>query len=1019
MTDQPISADSTRSTLVVGAGIAGIKAALELAEAGVHVYLTDIRHHVGGTLSQLERQFPTNHCGMCRILPTITSGKSPQFCLRREVYHENITLLPGTVLKELGGEAGAFDAHMETLASGVNQDTCIACRRCLEVCPVEVPDEFNENLSTRKAIHVRNPQAVPNVYAIDFEACTRCGKCVEICPTDAVDLEAEAKQRKFRVGAVILTAGFEEFQASAMGQYGHRRWKNVITSIEFERLISEVNPEGGDLKRPFDGKKPGRIAFLQCVGSRDTERPYCSAACCMFALKESLLAKELCPDVDTHIFAMDIRAFGKGYHRYLDMARNAGVVIRRGRIPTVREIPGAGDLELSVANEKGGCELETFDMVVLSVGFMPPPTANALFEAAGLEPGPHGFCATRSLAPVDTERPGVFVAGPLSEPKDIPESVAQASAAAARAFCVLAPDPPARLDESEREIKKQETKEGEQPEEDPKAAVILCACGGEVGDALDLKALGDALEKHPDVVHVRTSNVLCAAGAPGDAIANAVQAGANRILIGACVPYRFAMLFRQAAVENGIDPALVETVNLKEGVAWVHEGPQAQGKAGDLMSMALERLLLETPSIQEDVPVDRTVLVAGGGVAGLTAALALADAGFPVELIERSGKLGGHLLEPVPSLEPGEPSALIGERIDKAEGHERISVRLESEWISLCGSAGNFVSRIRGPAGEEEIRHGAGIVAIGGKRIQPDEYLCGSHPRSLTHTEFARRIAKDEVNPAEVGSIAVILCAGLRSDPRPWCARTCCSEALGVAERVLDANPKAQVNVFHRDVMTYGFLEEGYKRLREKGALFFRFTPDVKPGVKAEGDRIAVEAVDPILDATVTLRPDYVVVSAGWGPPQGGDLAEVLGVDLDEDGFFAEADVKFRPVDFMKDGLYVAGLAHSPRNVSETVWTALAASGRVMALLSRGKMEGQISVVSEVDARRCSACEACVAACPYDARFLDEETGVVVVREAICQGCGACQTACPNDAAKLKGFKHRQVSAMIDAALGI
>ncbi len=1023
--DRKTPAPAGRSVLVVGAGVAGIKASLDLAEAGVHVYLLDIRHHAGGTLAQLEKQFPTNHCGMCRALPSLGGRPTQGFCLRREIYHENVTLLPGTALTGLSGEAGNFEAVLETRPSGVDAALCIACRRCLDVCPVEVPDEFNEGLSTRKAIYIRYPLAVPNIYAVDFDACTRCGKCVEACPTNAVNLEVKPEKKTLAVGAAILTAGFEEFTASSLGQYGHGRWKNVVTGIEFERLLSEVNPEGGALRRPSDGKKPRRIAFLQCVGSRDTERPYCSGACCMFALKESLMALEADDDVEVHVFAMDVRAFGKGYHRYLEGAKRRGVRIRRGRIPALRETPGTGNLELTVADEEGRPRPEVFDMAVLSVGFRPPPGAKDLMTAAGLEPGPHGFCPTAPLAPVDTEREGVFVAGPLSEPKDIPETIAQASATAARVLALVAPEPEPAPAEGDAQAEDAEGAGKPAEEREARAAVVLCACAGEIGDALDLEALGEAMKAHPSVAHVEISRVLCAAQAPEEAARRAVEAGADRILFGACVPYRFAALFRKAAVEAGLGPEMVETVNLKEGVVWVHEGTEAFEKAKVLLRMALGRLLLQRPETTQSFSVRREVLVAGGGPAGLTAAVALAESGFPVHLVEKTDSLGGHLREPPPTFERGDAKAFVEDLIAKAEAAPNVTIHLQSEWASLAGSAGNFQSRIRGPAGNEEIRHGAGIVAVGGTRVDPGAYLCGEHPRSMTQLDFARRIASGEIDPASVETVAAILCAGLRSDPRPWCGRACCVETLAALETVLDANPKAKVYVFHRDVMTYGFFEEDYLRLREKGALFIRIDPlgeegpPSRPGVRAEGEGLSVEGYDPAAGASLRIRPDYLVVSSGWGPPETFVLADTLGVELDEDGFFHETDVKWRPVDFVKDGLFLAGHAHSPRTTREAVWTALAAAGRVLSLLSKGSVTQRVPVVSEVDARRCSGCGACVEACPFEARFLDETSGVAVVREALCQGCGACQTACPNDAAKILGFKHRQVSAMIDAALEI
>jgi len=991
------------SVLVIGAGAGGIEASLDLAGAGFKVYLCDRSPAIGGALIRMDRWFPDNHCGLCQMPPAFSADDSSQFCLRRGLSHPDIELMPLTEVKEVKGQAGDFRIGVISRATGVNPELCIGCGLCAGVCPVETASEFNEGLASRKAIYPPHPGILPYIYTIDWDSCTKCGACVAKCPTQAIRLKETETIRQIKVGAVILATGFEEFDPVLATQYGYQRYPNVITGIELERMLSPGGPTGGELLRPSDSHAPGSIAFLQCVGSRDSRKDYCSSTCCMFALKEATLLKQASPRVDVHIFFMDIRAFGKGYYRYYEQARDElGVKFTRSRVPVIREDPPTKNLVLTAIAEDGALAKRQFELVVLSMGQTPAPRFQELCRVLGVEVNKWGFCRSGLFSPVDTTKEGIYVCGSASAPKDIADTLVEAGAAAGQAsgWLVHRPTPPEEAVESDAE-------------EEPRLGVLLCGCGEEITSVLDLEEIAEFSRQLPDVAWVARVPYLCYTDAWQRPAKELRKHKVNRLVIGACSRY-----FNARLGEIGLNPSAVQTVNLREHVAWVHRDNRqvATAKAKSLLAMAVELARSPEPEPISPVGVHSKALVVGGGLAGLTAALSIARHGIEVQLVEKSAGLGGNLNRIYYTLEGGDPQAFLEDIVNQVKSNRFIHVALETELVKAEGYAGNFMVSLKN---KESSLHsfvvGALIIASGGEEYRPTEYLYGQNKDIIMQKELEGKLFSAELDPKSLSSVVMIQCVGSREKGRPYCSRICCSQALKNALRLKEANPEIEMTVLYRDMTSYGFQEEYYTQAREKGVTFVRYEPEGKPDVRLEGESLAVEVAEPVLGGRLILEPDLVVLSPAIIPPENAPLAQILGVDLNEDGFFREAEAKFRPVDFLTEGVYVCGLAHSPRGIGESIAQAQAAAQRAVSLLTRGQLVSGIAV-SETVQRQCSQCELCITVCPYDARVKDMESGEVVVREALCRGCGACVVACPGGAAKLRGFKDRQVFSLIDAA---
>jgi heterodisulfide reductase subunit A len=998
------------AVLVVGSGVGGIRSAFDLAESGFKVYLTDRSPGIGGTLYQLETWFPDNQCELCKLLPVFNRDECSQFCLRRDLSHPNIELIPNSIVTKLAGEPGNFKASLEVKSRWVIEEKCTACGLCAQVCPVEVNDEFDRSLKKRKAIYVRNPQAVPNVYTIDRENCTKCGKCVEICPTKAVVLNLPDTKRELSIGAVVVSSGSNEFNASEMAQYGFGRYPNVVTNIQLERLLADAGPSGGKLLRPSDSKPPKKIAILQCVGSRDTERGYCSEVCCMYALKESMMLKKQYPDAEVAIYYMDIRAFGKDYYRYHLKAKEAGVKFERCRVSRIRENPKTKNLFLLARAEDGKSISSEYDMVVLSAAQCPSPSLTELNKAINLRTNQWGFVEAQGFYPTRTSRNGVFVSGSASGPSDICETVLKSSAAACEAATLITS---AR---KQAEVKPVEHEHKANEDEEAKIAIFVCHCGEEIGAVVDFGKTIEFAKKLPDVTLVEDVGFLCLPETLEKVKQSVTKSGANRVIMVACAPYHYYRLFNNVLKEVGIDASLWQLVNFREQLAWVHKDNKAlaTGKAQSLLAMAVQRLKVQELLTKPSMAVTQRCLVIGGGISGLTSALFLAEQGFGVDLIEKTGELGGHSRGTYFTLIADNPQAFVKSIIEKVTNNQKIAIHLNSEVVGVSGYAGNYKSQVKSTDGKvAEVAHGALIIATGAKDYQPSEYLYGKDKRVVTQHELQKKIAEGSLGKPL--TVVMIQCVGSRNDTHPYCNRVCCSEAITNAIKIKEQSPDTQVFVLNRDIMTYGFKEQFYTRARELGVLFQRFEPEKEPKVSASDKALTIEIADPALPGKLEIEADLLVLSTGYVAENNQALAKMLSLELTEDGFFKEMDTKFRPVDTVIDGIFITGLANAPRGMAEKVIEAQAAAQRAANVLSREKIESG-RVISEVDAHRCSCCGICVEVCPFEARYLDEENKVAVVKETLCQGCGICVTACPNSAAKLRSLKDKQVFSMIEAA---
>ncbi|MEW6726940.1 MAG: CoB--CoM heterodisulfide reductase iron-sulfur subunit A family protein [Bacillota bacterium] len=991
------------AVLVVGAGVGGIQAALDLANAGFRVYLVERQPAIGGRMAQLDKTFPTNDCSMCTLAPRLVE------CSR----HPNITIMPCAEVREVTGDIGDFTVRVRLHARYVDIDKCKGCGDCEEVCPISVKDAFNEGLSLHKAIYRPYAQAFPNAFVIDMEKCPECVECQEACLAGAIDPLMWDQDVRFRVGAIIISAGYDLFDPEKRGEYGFGLYPNVVTSLQFERMLSASGPFGGHLQRPLDGRAPHRIAFIQCVGSRDVSGglEYCSAVCCMYTAKQALVALEHVPGAEITVFCIDVRAHGKDFERYHARALARGVRYVRSMVSSVKEMQESKNLRLRYRDADGRFREEDFDLVVLALGMVPAEGTARLASAMGVDLNRYGFVRSWELYPGLTSRAGVFAGGAVCGPRDIPETVIDAGAAAANAARVLAPV------RGTRAASKQYPPERDVSGEPPRIGVFVCRCGVNIGGVVDVPAVVERARRLDGVVLAEECLFACAQDSIQHIAARIEEYGLNRVVVASCTPRTHAPLFQDSLREAGLNPYLYEHVNIREHVSWVHQLflQEATRKAADLVAMGVAKARLLKPQAVTDIPVVKRALVVGGGLAGMTAALTIADQGFPVTLVEKEALLGGNARRLGRTLDGAEIYGFLDELIARLEYHPLVEVCTGTEVAAVKGYVGNFRSTLKCGDAEWEIDHGAAVIATGAEEYRPQEYLYGQHPDVLTQSELERRL-EIGVSP-DVRSVVMIQCVGSRTAERPYCSRVCCGQTVKNALRIKELSPKTEVYVLYRDMRTYGFQEQFYRAARERGVVFVRYEPDDPPVVEAGRDNLFVRVTDPVLGERLVLDADILALGTAIVPRRDSQaLARLFRLPLNADGFFAEAHVKLRPVDFASDGVYLCGLAHAPKMLGESLAQAQAAAMRAVTLLSRERLQGQGNVV-RVDPERCSGCGICVEVCPYKAREIAAGQKVAVVNEATCRGCGTCAAACPGGACRQEGFEDEQVYAMIEAAL--
>jgi len=999
------------SVLVVGAGIGGIQAALDLAESGFKVYAVDNSSAIGGVMAQLDKTFPTNDCSMCILSPKLVE------CGR----HLNIEVLTCSEVTDISGKTGNFNVSVRQRPRYVDVEKCTGCGVCAEFCPVDATDAFNKGLSERTAIHINYPQAVPLVYTIDRERCIGCGLCKNVCLADAIDYSDQEKEVKLNVGAVILAPGVEEFNARLKSEYGYGRYPNVVTSIEFERILSASGPFMGRVQRPSDGDIPRKIAFIQCVGSRDVTcgNGYCSSVCCMYATKEAVIAREHMSQIEPTIFYIDLRAYGKDFDKYIERAKEEyGVRFVRCRVAEVEEMPGNQDLRIRYETEDGRLHDEEFDLVVLSLGFTPSENVGKLAKTLGVKLNEYGFCRIQPFHPLETSKPGVFVCGMFSSPKDIPETVTQASAAAASVGELLSS---ARGTLVKRKEYPEEVDVRGQP---PRIGVFICHCGINIGGVVDVPSVVEYAQTLPNVVHACENLYTCSSDTQ-EIIKNRIQEyGLNRIIVASCSPRTHEPLFQETVREAGLNRYLFEMANIRDQCSWVHmhDHEAATEKAKDLVRMAVAKARVIEPLERLSLSVTPRGLVIGGGLAGMTAALALAEQGFEVDLVEKNKELGGFLRKIHYTLDYDDVQEYLGTTIKKIDSNKLIRVFIDAKVEDVSGYVGNFKTVVTQNSSSEEkkkLEHGAIIVATGGEEYHPSEYLYGNDPRVLTQLELENRIAA--ASSGKFGNVVMIQCVGSRDDEHLYCSRMCCGAAIKNALKIKGKDPAANLYVIYRDIRTYGLMEEHYRRAREAGVVFIRYDEENKPKVTNTASRgteaLQVSVYEPTIQEDIVINADLLVLSAAVIPPkENGILARMLKVPLNEDGFFLEAHAKLRPVDFATEGIFVCGMAHSPKSIEESISQAKAAVSRVCTLLTRDTIEAE-GIIATVNPNRCTACELCILVCAYNAIEIEETRmgKTASVNSALCKGCGACAATCRCSAIDLKGFTDMQLSSIINA----
>ncbi|WP_456385545.1 FAD-dependent oxidoreductase [Desulfolithobacter sp.] len=1010
LTNQSIS--TSGAVMVIGGGVAGVQAALDLSELGYKVYLVEKSGAIGGVMARLDKTFPTNDCSLCILAPKLVEAGRDT----------NIEILTKSELMTLDGEPGHFTARIRKRPRYIDPEVCTGCGQCSLYCLKEIGDDYNEDLRSTHVAHIDYAQAVPASYHIDPKTCLRlnhqtCGLCAVVCRAGAVRFEDQEETVDIPVGAVVLAPGFGRINNEVLRSYGWGKFDDVLTAFEHERLMCASGPTDGEILRISDRKHPKKIAFLQCIGSRDVTcgNNYCSSVCCMYAIKQATLAREHDPDVEITLFYMDVRTHGKGF----DAARQRAVAENNFRViyarpPRVEDVFDGG-LLLTWADDSGEHHYEKFDLVVLSQGLEAPDDAEQLAAAAGIDLNHYQFAATAPCAPLATSRPGVYVIGAFQGPKDIPDSVTQAGGVAGLCSGLLAP---ARNNEAlapsfppERDISGEE----------PRIGVFVCHCGVNIGGVVNVPEVRDYARTLPNVVYATDNLYSCSQDSQEHLVEIINEHTLNRLVVAACTPRTHEPLFQSTMRAAGLNRSLFEMANIRDQCSWVHmhEKEAATEKARDLVRMAVAKACLLTPLVEQELPVTPAALVVGGGLAGMTAALTIADQGFECTLIERARKLGGRAVLLTRDRHGNDPRQAVGELSTKVRRHPKITVITRAELSAISGYVGNFTSTITGPQGTTVVNHGVVVLASGGKPYIPQCFGYGESSRVLTQIDLEQRLARKKPLPANCRQIVMIQCVGSRGDDLSYCSRVCCGQAVKNALRIKEVRPETQITVLYRDMRTYGFMEDDFRKARELRVIFTRYTPERPPVVtvsKGARSKPTVKFFDPILGEELELSVDLLILATGIEADDSGTLAKLLKVPLTSDRFFLEAHVKLRPVDLAVDGVFVCGLAHSPKPIDESIVQAQAAAGRACQPLAKGSITPE-PIVSSVDADKCIGCGACEKFCPYRAIQLYKEDRRRRARTtaASCKGCGVCAARCPTMAIDMGRFTYDAILSQVHA----
>ncbi len=925
-------------------------------------------------------------------------------------------------IESIDGEAGNFQVKLRQRPRYVDVNKCVGCGACAEKCPKKIVDTYNSGLAKRKAIYVEYAQAVPLKYSIDPEACVyltkgKCGNCKKVCPAEAIDYDQKEQTISLQVGSVILSPGFTPFDPSAFDNYNYASHPNVVTSMEFERILSASGPTAGHVaRRSKDHKEPKKIAWFQCVGSRDMNKcdhSYCSSVCCMYAIKEAVIAKEhVGEDLDCAIFFMDMRTHGKEFERYYDAAREKhGIRFVRSRVHTIKPVLGTDDLELRYVSEAGEVKTEVFDMVVLSIGLETSKQTMALADKLGIKLTSGNFCQTDSFAPVQTSRKGIFVCGAFQGPKDIPQSVIDASAAAEAAGELLttARNTLTKTPEIVPEI----NIAGERP----RIGVFVCRCGTNIAGTVDVPSVAEYAAKLPYVEYTADNLYACSQDTQANIVQLIKEKNLNRIVVAACTPKTHEPLFQETLINAGLNKYLFEMANIRNHNSWVHKhNPDlATQKAKDLVRMAVSKVALTAPLEEAELQVNQTALVIGGGISGLTTALSFANQGYQTHLIEQKEQLGGQALNIQKTAKGESVQENLSALIRSVRENDKIQVHLNTKLSQVEGFVGNFKTTLATGENKQVVEHGVAVVATGAAPYKPTEYAYGQDPRIITSLDLDKKLMAADPALASMTCAVFIQCVGSREPNRPYCSRVCCTHSVENALALKKLNPAMNVFVIYRDIRTYGEREYLYKQAREAGVIFIRYSLTQKPEVSLQNDRLLVQVMDHVLGRPLEIETDLLTLATAIVPNRDEQLAQFFKIPMNEDGFFVERHAKLGPSEFATSGVFLCGLAHYPKPIDESVAQAKAATSRAVTLLAREKIHTS-GTVAKTNPSICSACGVCVAICPYSAPAYSEKgpfTGKAEINPVLCKGCGLCVASCRSGAIHLKGFDNDQIFAQI------
>ena len=879
-------------------------------------------------------------------------------------------------------------------------------------------DKSSDNFDEVEAAFSVDDALAEAERCLNCAVCSECLECVNACDKKAIEHGMHEETLELEIGSVILAPGFKEFDAERKGEFGYNRYSNVLTSVQFERMLSAAGPYGGHVVRRDDGKEAKRIAWIQCVGSRDSKcgNEYCSSICCMATTKQALVADEHIDGLEASIFYMDIRAFGKDFDQYYERARSKKNIEYVKSIPSrAVQVPGSKDIRLRYMDENLHYAERDFDLVVLAVGMDPKSDITERIARLGIDINEFGFCKTSRFMPMETSRPGVFVAGAFQEPKDIPETVTQASAAASLSMELLAKSRNTLI------ARKKYPVEHDTADEEPRIGVFVCHCGINIAATVDVEKVTNTIAGDPHIIVASHTMYTCSDSSLSEIKKRIAEYRLNRVVVASCTPRTHEPLFRETLREAGLNPYLFELANIRDQCSWVHssEPDSATQKAIELVRMSIARARLLKPLAGESIAINQNGLVIGGGLSGMTAALSLADQGFAVALIEKSGKLGGQMSLIHSTLDCDNTSDFMKDIIHRVMNHRNIKTHLNCEVDTVQGHIGNFTvglsEKEKGNGKGTELSCGAIIVATGAEPAKTLEYLYGESDNILTQLELEQLLHEDRFT-RNAKNIVMIQCVGSRNKETQYCSRVCCSMAVKNALNIKKKIPDANIYILYRDIRTYGFREKHYQRARSAGIVFLRYSEHKQPEVYYENNVLMVSLASPDLPETIEIEADKVIQSTGIkAPADNRRLSDMLKLQLNNDGFFLEAHIKLRPVDFATEGIYLCGLAHSPKMIDENISQARAAASRAATVLSKTYLEVGAQV-SEVDQNKCISCMTCVHACPYGAPFMNVD-GKGEIMAAKCMGCGICASECPARAIQLNHFESKQFNSMLDNLL--